>query len=225
MLRSADKVLKSAGVVQSRLKYDETLVAGFAFGLQWKYSPKATAKLDDLSSFLTAIGTSLAEIEALPNDRERLNRVSEKVEAERSGLQHWFKLGLWIFGNTWLLGANRFTDDTDSARNLMREDDEVRRMGGNLLSTLIDIGWSPDDAENFYVEKLVPFLYDPGHRKWVDNPDMAVMSDLRHKAKQLDSQLSQDSDAKRVTGAARALVSELPIVGKALEILLFGAKK
>lgn len=107
----------------------------------------------------------------------------------------------------------------------MREDDEVRKMGSNILATLIDIGWSPDDAETFYVEKVVPFLYDPGHRKWVDNPEMAVMSDLRHKAKELDSQLSQDSDSKRVTGAVRALVSELPVVGKALEILLFGAKE
>lgn len=225
MLRRADKVLKSAGVVQSRLKYDETLVAGFAFGLWWKHAPKATANLDKLSDFLAAIGTSLAEIAALPSDRERLNHVSEKVEAERSGLQHWFKLGLWVFGNTWLLGANRFADSTDSARSLIREDDEVRKMGSNLLGTLMNIGWSPDDAENFYVEKLVPFLYDPGHQKLVDNPDMAVMSDLRHKARQLDSQLSQDSDAKRITGAARALVSELPIVGKTLEILLFGTKK
>ena len=225
MLQCIDKILKSAGVVQTRLKYDDTLVAGFAFGLWWKYAPRPTADFDKLSAFLAAIGTSFADLNALPSDRERLNLIAGKLEAERSGLQHWFKLGLWTFGNSWLLGADRFADDTDSARSLMREDDEVRKMGGNLLATLTDIGWSPDDAETFYVEKLVPFLYDPGHRKWVDNPGMAVVSDLRHKAKELDSQLSQDSDSRRVTGAARALVAGLPVVGKALEILLFGDKK
>jgi hypothetical protein len=225
MLRRADKLLKSVGVVQTRLKYEETLVAGFAYGLWWKYAPRPTADLDKLSAFLGVIGITFADLNELPSDRERLNQIAEKLEAERSGLQHWFKLGLWTFGNTWLLGANRFADDTESVRSLIREDDDVRKMGGNLLATLIDIGWSPDDAETFYVEKLVPFLYDPGHRKWVDNPEMAVMSDLRHKAREIDAQLSQDNDSKRVTGAARALVAELPVVGKALEILLFGAKK
>jgi hypothetical protein len=225
MLRRADKLLKSAGVVQTRLKYEETLVAGFAFGLWWKYAPRPTVDLDRLSAFLGAIGIAFSDLNALPNDRERLNLIAERLDAERSGLQHWFKLGLWTFGNSWLLGANRFADDTEAARGLMREDDEVRKMGGNLMATLMDIGWPPDDAETFYVEKLVPFLYDPGHRRWVDNPEMAVMSDLRHKARELDAQLSGDSDSKRVTGAGRALVSELPVVGKALEILLFGAKK
>jgi hypothetical protein len=98
-------------------------------------------------------------------------------------------------------------------------------MGSNLVATLMDIGWSPDEAESFYLEKIIPFLYDPGLRKWVDNPNMAVMSDLRHKAKATDSALALDSDPKRVVGAVRALVSELPIIGKALEILLFGVKK
>lgn len=112
MLRRADKLLKSAGVVQTRLKYDETLVAGFAFGLWWKYAPRPTADLDKLSAFLGSIGTSFADLNALSSDRERLNLITEKLDAERSGLLHWFKLGLWTFGNSWLLGTNRFADDT-----------------------------------------------------------------------------------------------------------------
>ena len=98
-------------------------------------------------------------------------------------------------------------------------------MSSNLIGCLQDIGWSPDDCEAFYVDKIVPFLYDAGHRKWVDNPAMAPMSDLKFKAKALDTELSKDSDAKRITGARRALVSEIPVVGKALEILIFGPKK
>jgi hypothetical protein len=129
MLRQADKLLKTAGVVQSRLKYDDTLVAGFAFGLWWKYAPRPTANFEHLSSFLSGIGCSYESLNALPSDRERLNYLSEKIEAERSGLQHWFKLGLWTFGNSWLLGANRFADETESAQRLLREDDEVRKMG------------------------------------------------------------------------------------------------
>jgi hypothetical protein len=201
------------------------LLAGFAFGLRWKHAPRPTANLDQLVTLLTELKLPLEKLDALEDDRERLNAVSEKLRNERPGLEHWFKLGLWTFACTWILGSERYAPNTDTARALLREDDEVRKACSNLLGTLIDLGWSPDEAEKFYLDKFVPFLYDDGHRKWVDNPDMGVMSDLRHKAKQLDSQLAQDSDARRLTGATRALVSELPVVGKALEILIFGAKK
>jgi hypothetical protein len=173
MLRRVDKTLKSAGVVQSRLKYEDTLVAGFAFGLWWKYAPRPTPDFDKLSTFVRAIGTSIDELQALPTDRERLDAVSDKLEAERSGLQHWFKLGLWTFGNTWILGADRYATDTETARKLLRDDHEVKKMGGSLLDTLMDIGWSPDEAEKFYLEKVVPFLYDPGH-SWSRRPTRQV---------------------------------------------------
>jgi hypothetical protein len=225
MLRRTDATLKSIGVVQSRLKHETVLVAGFAFGLQWKYAPRPTAKLDELVGLLGKLKLSLEQLRDLANDRERLNVVSERLLSERPGLEHWFKLGLWVFACTWILGSERYAPDTDTAQALLREDVEVRKACSSLLAALIDIGWSPDDAEKFYLDKVVPFLYDNDHRKWVDNPDMGVMSDLLHKAKQLDSQLSQDSDTRRITGATRALVAELPIVGKALEILIFGAKK
>ena len=225
MFRTADKALKSIGIVKSRLRHEETLDCGFVFGLWWKYDPRPTEGLERLASFFALIGLSLERLRSLSGDRERLALISEKLEQERPGLQYWFKLGLWVFSNTWLLGSERFADTTESARSLVREDPEVRAMGSNLIGCLQDIGWSPDDCEHFYVERVIPFVYDPGHRKWVDNLSMGAMSDLRFKAKALDAELGKDSDSKRVTGAARALVSELPVVGKALEILLFGAKK
>jgi len=225
MFHTADKALKSVGIVQSRLHYLETLDCGFAFGLWWKYHPRPIEGQERLASLLSHIGLSLDHLRSLTSDRERLARISEKLEQERPGLQHWFKLGMWVFANTWLLGSERYADTTESARSLIREDSEVRAMSSNLVGCLQDIGWSPDNYENFYVEKVVPFLYDPGHRKWVDNPSMAVMSDLRFKAQALDAELGKDGDSKRFTSATRALVSELPVVGKALEILLFGAKK
>jgi len=225
MFRAADKALKSAGIVQTRLQYEETLDSGFAFGLWWKYDPRPTEGRDQLAAFLSRIGVSFEQLRALPSDQERLALVADKLAQERPGLQHWFKVGMWVFANAWLLGSARYADTTESARELMREDREVRGMSSNLMGCLIDIGWSPDEAENFYVGKLIPFLFDPGHHKWVDNPSMAVMSDLRFKAKAIDTEKAKDNDSRRVTGAARALVSELPVVGKAFEILIIGAKK
>ncbi len=225
MFRTTDKALKSAGIVQSRLRYEETLENGFAFGLWWKYDPRPSEGQEQLSAFLSRINLTTDGLRALDGDCARLAVISEKLEQERAGLQHWFKLGLWLFGNTWLLGSERYADTTESARDLIRDDLEVRAMGSNFIGCLQDIGWSPEDCENFYVDKIVPFLYDPGHRKWVDNPAMAVLSDLKFKAKALDAELSKDSDTKRIIGATRALISEIPVVGKALEILIFGDKK
>lgn len=225
MFRTTDKVLKSAGILQSRLRYEETLENGFAFGLWWKYYPRPSKGEEQLATFLSRINLTKDKLRAFDSDRVRLDTISEKLERERVGLQHWFKLGLWLFANTWLLGSEQYADTTESARALVRDDLEVRAIGSNLMGCLQDIGWSPEECENFYIEKIVPFLYDPGHRNWVDNPAMAVLSDLKFKAKALDADLNKDSDTKRITGATRALISEIPVVGKALEILIFGAKK
>ena len=223
MARSADNVLRSAGIVQSRLRFEETLACGFAYGLWWKNEPRPSEGIEKLEAFLLKIGLSFLQLRVALGDLERLAIVCDKLNKERAGLGNWFKLGLWVFANAWLLGSARYVNTTEAARELVREDSKVRAMGSNLIGALEDIGFSPEECEDFYVQKLVPFLYDEGHRKWVDNPSMAVMSDLRFKARSLDVELGKDSDGQRAKGAIRALISEIPVIGKSLEIVIFGA--
>ena len=99
MFRATAKALKSAGIVQTHLQFEEALDSGFAFGLWWKYDPRPTDGRDLLASFLSRIDLSFDQLRALPGDRERMAVIADKLAQERPGLQHWFKLGMWVFAN------------------------------------------------------------------------------------------------------------------------------
>lgn len=94
-------------------------------------------------------------------------------------------------------------------------------MGGALQ----DIGWPNDKIESFHNEKLVPFLYEQSLRKWVGDPNMAVMFDLEYEAKELDKVDQQDNSESRIKLAIKELISHIPIIGKALAVLIFGTRK
>lgn len=225
LFAKTDHALKAAGVTGSRLRYEETLNAGFVFGMWCRARLRPNSMSEDLTAFLGRLNLRTAELIELPDDQNRLAMVSASLERERDGLGDWFQVGLWTFATTWILGEEKYAATTEAARSLIRDDDEVRKSSSSLLDQLIKIGWSPDEAENFYLQKIVPFLYEEDLRKWVRNPEMAPMHDLRYKARQLDLALKTDSDSKRLAGALRALIAEIPVAGKALEIMIFGTKK
>jgi hypothetical protein len=222
------------GVVDSKTTREEILRSGFIFGA-WTRSEMTglwsvreideSKELEYLENFLEKIGIKLEELRNLENDTKRLEIISESLAKQKDEFKFWFKLGLWTYLYTWLLGFDYNATETEEARYLIRENTDIRKAGSNFIGCLQDLDWSPDKIETFNLEKMIPFLWENDLRKWVGHPDMAVMSDLRYEAKVLDKKDKEDNSESRFKLALKELVSGIPVVGKSLGVLIFGNKK
>jgi hypothetical protein len=220
------KYLQTLGVVNTRVTHEDSLRCGFIFAL-WtnNHLDENTLQLDFLKSTFDKIHLNLDDLTNIDDNKEKFKKVCEMLSNEHKGLDLWFKLGLWTHIYTWLLGHDYSATDTQTARNLISENTDIRKAGSNFIGSLQDLGWSTDKIDTYNLEKLIPFLSENGLRKWVGHPDMAVMSDLRYEAKQLDIEIIGDTKEKRFSLAIKELISAIPFVGKAIAALLFGNKK
>lgn len=220
------KYLQTLGVVNTRITHEDCVRCGFIFALWTRNNLDEEAlQLDFLKATLEKINLSLDSLAKTGDNNAKYKMVTELLSNEHTGLDLWFKLGLWTYIYSWLLGHDYDAHDTETARSLIRENVDIRKAGSNFIGVLQDLGWSPDKIETFNLEKLIPFLSENGLRKWAGHPDMAVMSDLRYEAKQLDLEIISDTKAKRISLALKELVSSIPLVGKAIAALLFGNRK
>ncbi len=217
--------LVKLGVVDSKISCEESLRSGFIFGLWTRHAMKEVQEVDYLEVFFKKIGVDIEELRKLENDTERLELLTEVLSNEKNEFKLWFKVGLWTYIYTWLLGHDYHATETEAARSLISENPDTRKAGSNFIGNLQDLDWSPDKIESLNLDKIIPFLWEEGLRKWAGNPDMAVMSDLRYEARLLDLKAKEDNTEIRVKSALKEFVSGLPVVGKSIAIMIFGNKK
>lgn len=213
------------GIFNSKFTRQEILRSGFIFGLWTRKDMQNVEELDTLSKTLAKVNIQLDTLMTLENDKTRYNYVTSELVKEKTDLKFWFNIGLWTYIYTWLLGHDYYETTTEQIKKLLFENTDVRNAASNLAAALQDIGWSNDKVENFHNEKFVPFLYEPSLRKWVGDPNMAVMFDLEYEAKELDKVDKQDNSESRIKLATKELISNIPIVGKALAVLIYGTRK
>lgn len=213
------------GILNPKLTRQETLRSGFIFGLWTRKGMQDVDNLDILRKSLSKINLTLDKLQEQQDDKSRYNLLTGELLKERKDLKYWFDIGLWTYIYTWLLGQDYYETTTEQVRKLLLEDSDIRKASSNLIGALQDIDWSPDKIEDFHNDKFVPFLYEQSLRKWVGNINMAVMSDLEHEANELDKIDKQDNSESRIKLATKELVSNIPIVGKALAVLIYGTKK
>lgn len=225
IISNSKTYLKNAGLLHARLTMEESLRSGFIFGL-WTFNYcTEVLQLDFLQVCLNKIGLELKDISAIEDQFQKNKAVTDILAKERKNLDTWFDIGFWTYCYTRALGHDNFAFDTDTARNLIRTDPTIRKTGSFFIECLIKIGWSPDKVENFNLEKLIPFLYEPDLRKWVGHPNMAVMTDLVYEAQQADKEFKTEPKNNRILLAIKELIATIPIVGKSLSVLIFGSNK
>lgn len=198
---TANDYLKRVGITRAKLSREESLRCGFIFGLWTFYNHTDVIELDFLQKCFKKIGLNPTDIVEASNTYEKHKKVIDTLETERNNLDIWFDIGFWTFVYTRALGYDNFAADTETARSLIRTDETIRKAGSNLIEALIKVGWSPDKIEKFNLEKFIPFLHEGDLRKWVENPNMAVMSDLCYEARTIDKENNSDNRENRIISA------------------------
>jgi hypothetical protein len=178
----------------------------------------------ELDKFLSRLNSNLSCIEAIAAFEARHARLRLLVGGVSKFHDAWLRAGVGVFVASSLLGFDLFVADDEEGRAVMGRND-VRSTCSVLIGALEDLEWPPDRIEHFFLEKVVPHLHEPGIRRWVFALNMAVMSDLRSLASEADKANSVASIEERVVGSVKALIESIPIVGKALAVLIFGEKK
>lgn len=135
----------------------------------------------------------------------------------------WFCVGFFMFHTIAKLGFDLIALSTEEARAILSRGD-VKKTTSNLIGGFEDLNWKPDKIEEFCLEKVYPFMWEPGLRKWVFDANMAIMSDLRHIATESDMKDEPSGVFERVIPAAKALIEEIPIIGKAVVVIIWGEK-
>ncbi len=217
--------LVKLGVVGSSVSCEESLLSGFIFALWTRAEMNEAPEVEYLETFLKKINIESEELTNLEDNQQRLDLITDTLSKQKKEFSLWFKVGLWTYSYTWLLGHDYYATETEEARYLIRENPDIRKAGACLCTNLLNLNWSPDKVESFNLDKLIPFLWENDLRKWAGNSNMAVMSDLKHEARILDLKAAEDNTESRVKSALRELISGIPIVGKAIGILIFGNKK
>lgn len=176
------------------------------------------AHTERLLSFMKAL--------ALPHSNPAKDYVSIKTRLKSISATHsaWFAAGSGIFISTWMLGFGRKASSTEEARRILNDPD-IRAANSSLIGALIDLNWHPDRVEQFFTDKVAPFLWEPNLRRWTFDENMAVMQDLKHTASAEDEMLNPPGALKRFVGALRALIEAIPIFGKTAAALLWGPRQ
>jgi hypothetical protein len=218
-------VAAQAGFVIPALSYEDAVEGGYLCGLWWLTPYNYVRYQAKLDGFLEKADLSVQKLANVPGGNREWKQAITSALAEQSQ-QHvkWFEVGFACFGAAWTFGDQMCAADTATARAIIGHGDG-RRIGGMLLGALIDVNQSPDQAEAFFLEKIVPMLYEPSLRKWAGTPDLPALQDLKYIARNAPI-VMRDSDRRghRLAAAVRAFVEEIPIFGKPLAILLFGSK-
>jgi hypothetical protein len=213
------------GILNPKLTRQEILRSGFIFGLWTRQGMQDVQELDTLHKTLFKINVTLDKLKNYEDDKRRYDYLTSELNKERVDLKSWFNIGLWTYIYTWLLGHDYYETSTEQVRKLVLENTDVRKAASNLAAALQDIGWSNDKFEVFHNDKFVPFLYEQSLRKWVGDPNMAVMFDLEFEAKELDKVDKQDNSESRIKLATKELISNIPIFGKAIAVLIYWTRK
>ena len=185
--------------------------------------------INNIDRHLSKIGLTRSALLCTGEPKVWLNGLKKEFGGAGQDVPFWFSLGFWCYGITGVLAekGEHFEQSvgrsltTEDARHFGRTDAQIRKAMSNFLAALTDAGWSPDDAENFGVEKVYPFLWSPDQRKWAFRPEMGPMQDLAFLAREKDTVLTEFWP-KRLGDAAKAFMESIPIVGKGLSILIFG---
>lgn len=174
-----------------------------------------------LSEFFIDMGKKelwkLDSVTVFEDARVALKEISPAHEA-------WLRVGFYLFRTTVCLGFDLFARDDGEAKGILGQADNRVSLVG-FMGGLNDLKWSPDRNEKFFQEKIIPFLYDSGHRRWVFSEDMGVMSDLRFLAVDEDSRLEPPDAKSRFIAALKELVRSVPYIGPVLVVLIWGDKK
>ncbi len=219
------KLLQRVGIAEKRVSCADALTAGFLY-----------AKCHHMSAGFVLVGDRLDQILKKADagfDAQRQHESPEAykkelratIEQENQDASFFFELGFACYAVTLAYGAYPKVLSTEETRSVLATDTNLRRPSRWFIAGLTDIRFTPDEAEKFWLERIVPWLYEDGLRRWVGDENMAVMSDLQVLAIKADNEAGKDSPSARLKAATRSLVGKLPIVGEPLAILLFGTKE
>lgn len=220
--------LRDAGILPHTFPYEDALKMGFVSANACRLSSEiALDALDNLDGSLSKL--KLSPTDLIANEKAELDRVKEALARHGKNVPLWFSVGFSCFAATWtfVTAANEriFVSGgpcgDEAVGDMLSHNRDVRRACSNFIGSLQDIGWSPDKIERFVHDKLYPFLWDPGHQKWVFSLDMGIMQDLAFKARKKDKVL-RDFEQSRLVGVISALIQGIPVVGKAIATAIFG---
>ena len=216
------RLLQQTGLAEKRITCEEALLGGFLFAKCHHMTADFVMVGERLDTLLRKASVQL-QMERLHESPDAYKReVQEAIQQENSVAATYFDLGFSCYAVTLAFGTYPIPSSDAEARNAIASDRTLRKPGGWFLGALQDAGLSPDEVERFYLEKIVPWLYEEGLRRWVGHEDMAVMSDLRFMAARPDKDAAADSPRSRLRDASRTFCTKIPLVGEPLAILVFG---
>lgn len=217
-----DQFLKKIKVLDQVWNRQESLKVGFTFAFIATYGLTEGEEIDELNKKLRKLNLSFDSLNYIQDLKQRHDKIIESLKKENTDRDTWFNIGFWLFMYTRALGRDNFAASTEMAQDLLKHDKVIRKCGATLIEYLMEMGWSPDKVEKFNLNHLIPFLWDEGLRKYVESIHMVPVSVLLHEAKKSDQLDEKNSDTNRGVDAIKALVEEIPIVGKAIAIVVFG---
>ncbi|WP_278380107.1 hypothetical protein [Chryseobacterium arthrosphaerae] len=219
-----NEFLKKMKILSPEMNRQESLKIGFIFAFISVHSLTDGEEVEELSSNLERLKLSFDDLNNIHDLRERHNVIVDALKKEHGNREVWFNVGFWLFMYTWVLGRNNFALTTETVRDLLSNDKDIRKCGATLIEYLIEIRWTPDKIEEFNLNHLIPFLWDDRSRKYVGNIHMVPMSVLLHEAREKDIEDGVNSDTGKSIEVIKALIEEIPVVGKSISIVIWGNK-
>ena len=212
-------------MAEKRMSCAEALSAGFLYAKCHHMSGAFVEVGGRLDQLLRKASTSFDAQRQHESPEDYKKELRSKIKQENSRAAHFFELGFSCYAVTLAYGTYPVPSSSDEARAVLATDKTLRRPSGWFIGALTDIGFTTDQAESFWQERIVPWLHEDGLRRWISNEDMAVMSDLKVIAANVDKDYGKDSPRARLRAATRSLVCKLPVFGEPLAIMIFGTGK
>ena len=227
MFRHLEREAQLLGMARPSVSCEESLVAGFRFGLCWLSEGLPSDEDGELDRFLKCLGTSVESLQAVGSWQDRKAWIRADLVQRGKYLSQWFDVGHCTFGATWGYSQRHDLTTQEQIRAAMVDDAEVRPLGSAFMDSLLKVDMKPDEVEHFFADKIIPMLHEPGLKKWAVSPHSPVLTDLRYLARVHDEKLGYIADprASRVVASGRALLEAEPFIGRALAALIFGPGK
>ena len=218
-------VLQATGLAEKRLSCQEALLCGFFYGKCHHLGAGFTLCGDTFNRMLAKADTFFDLEKQQANPESYKKQIRAAIEKENNKAGNYFDLGFGCYAVTMSFGSYEKPTSSEEAQHFLDHDRLLRRPAGWFLGSLLDIGCTQDQARKIFDDDVVPWLFEDRLRRWMSNEDMPLMGVLKEFAVKTDGDIKADSPQARLKEAGKSLISNLPVVGESLSILLFGKKK
>ena len=218
-------VLQASGIAERRLSCKDALLCGFYYA-KCHHLGQGFAMCGEEFNQLLARASATFDIEKQQEEPDAYKKsIRAAIQKENDKAGNYFDLGFGCYAVTLSFGTHEKPSSLEAAQSFLDNDPMLRRPAGWFLGSLLDVGYSQDQARKVFDDDIVPWLIEERLRRWISNKDMPPMGVLTEIATKADNELAADSPKSRLRAAGKSLVGKVPVVGEPLSILLFGQKK